>query len=156
MAACQLSYIIPTRKPYTKQARALECTEARRGPLPYGTQALARRHAHLPQMRTDFWPSGAGRMGPARLWDPRTGTISLPRPRFARPRVPPAFSRLLQTEFGAVQIEMGEAEAKERCARSRRGASHAPCVQRSQRSLRVLFQPKYRLLGQALNFGDGR
>jgi hypothetical protein len=32
---------------------------------PYRTQALARSHARLPQMRTDFWPSGTDR------WDPR-------------------------------------------------------------------------------------
>jgi hypothetical protein len=34
--------------------------------------------------------------------------------------------------------------------------SDAPCVQRSQRSLRVLLQSEYRLLGQALGLGDNR
>jgi hypothetical protein len=49
------------------------------------------------------------------------------------------------------------------CARSRRGQrahksaqSQAPCVQRTQRSLRVLLQSEHRLLGQALGLGDDR
>jgi hypothetical protein len=54
----------------------------------------------------------------------RAAALSSPRPRFARARVPPAFSRLLQTEFSAVQIEMGEAEAQEDVAQDRGEARH--------------------------------
>jgi hypothetical protein len=35
------------------------------GAAAHGTQALRASHARLPQMRTDFWPSGEDK------WDPR-------------------------------------------------------------------------------------
>jgi hypothetical protein len=56
---------------------------------------------------------------------------------------------------------MGEIEAQKIVAHDLIGTSitlignpsHAPCV---QRSLRVLLQSEYRLLGQALGLGDDR
>jgi hypothetical protein len=69
---------------------------------------------------------------------------------------------LFKSSSAAFQIGAGEAEAQKIAAPNRDNlvelapASQAPCLQRSQRSLRVLLQSEHRLLGQALGLGDDR
>jgi hypothetical protein len=93
-----------------------------------------------------------------------TAAQSSTRPHFARSQVLPAFSRLLQIEFGSVS-DLGSTDrgSKKRGAKSRRSVAkrtrrlplQAPCNQRSLCGHGVLLNAKGRLLANALGPGDG-
>jgi hypothetical protein len=89
------------------QSRRVVCLTLLRGPT--GGPCLA---AHC-RPNTNFWgpirpaeietsPRRGGTKKYPALHRARTETFSPPRPRFARSRIPPDFSRLLQIEFGRV------------------------------------------------------
>jgi hypothetical protein len=77
----------------------LGCNGVRRDPSPYGAQALVRSNTRLPQGRTNFWPADRAE-GTDVLGSERTAASRSPRPRFARSRVLPAFSRFPRIEVG--------------------------------------------------------
>jgi hypothetical protein len=72
-------------------------------------------------------------------------------------RCEPTFGLLIyRIDRQRLEKNAGQKSRRRVARRTRFLPSHAPCVQRSQRGLRVLLQSEYRLLRQALGLRDGR